>query len=192
MDDLSVVDAVAAKHRMDVKLADNSFTVEGREEKCDEQFQRFIDAAVAIAQANASQPRPESKRLPSSTVTPASAGAEGDGGAGIEHTWDRAYKRKDNRLSLIALPSTTSQRADALILLMYGFQTLLDQDAVSCMDLMDAAKQSGLRIDRVDRNLPTAYGAYYLRGGSGKGTRYSLNNVGLRHAQDVLEKMYDA
>lgn len=112
-------------------------------------------------------------------------------GNSIEHVWDRAYKRKDNRLSLITLPSTSTQKADAIILLMYGFQTLFSHEAVSCMDLMDAAKQSGLRIDRIDRNLPMAYRAYYNRGGSGKGTRYSLNNVGLRHAQTILEKMYE-
>jgi hypothetical protein len=48
------------------------------------------------------------------------------------------------------------QKADALIQLMYGFQTLFSQDAFSCMDLMDAAKHSGLRIDRIDRDPPMA------------------------------------
>jgi hypothetical protein len=190
MDDLSVVDSVHTKHRMDVKLGEHSFTVEGSEEKCDEQFQRFLNA-VSLANAAGNQ----SKSIPKRIVDARTGDQDGDDGASendIERAWDRAYKRKDDRLSLITLPSTKAQKADALILIMYGFQTLYNQDAATATDIMDAAKQSGLRIDRIDRNLPVSYKAYYNRGGTGKGMRYSLNNVGLRYAQSILEEMYDA
>jgi hypothetical protein len=191
MDDLSVVDAVAIpRHRMDVKLGDHSFTAEGREEKCDEQYLRFIEAAIALANATGKQGKSNDKSLKSAGTSVGDLDHDEDAD-GLERQWDRAFKRKDNRLSLITLPSTNNQRADAIILLLYGFQTLFNQDAVSCIDLMDAAKQSGLRIDRVDRNLPTSYKLFYNRGGTGKGMRYSLNNVGLRRAQEILEEMYE-
>jgi hypothetical protein len=192
MDDLSVVDAVATKHRMDVKLADHSFTVEGSEEKCDAQYERFLATIITLANIAGQQVQSSPKRLASDGPTKLTADPDHvDDGDVIERQWERAFKRKDSRLSLITLPSTSNQRADAIILLLYGFQTLFDQDAVSCIDLMDAAKQSGLRIDRVDRNLPTSYKQFYNRGGTGKGMRYSLNNVGLRRAQEILEQMYE-
>src|SRR4051794_19246992 len=122
MDDLSVVDAVPTKHRMDVKLGDHSFTVEGSEEKCDEQFQRFLTAAVALANGNGRQSKVAAKGISQDSVR-GQVNSDPESHDEIEHVWDRAYRRKDNRLSLITLPSTKLQKADSLILIMYGFQT---------------------------------------------------------------------
>ena len=102
-----------------------------------------------------------------------------------------AYLRKDNKLSLHVLPKTKNSVADSLVLLIYGFQKLLGLEAVSSIALMEAAKQSGLRIDRVDRNIPVEHGKLVIRGGQGKGTRYSVNNRGAAYAQELLEKLFE-
>jgi hypothetical protein len=56
---------------------------------------------------------------------------------------------------------------------------------------MESAKQSGLRIDRVNRNLPKAHQQFLITGGTGKGARYSLNNRGMAYAQELLEGMFE-
>jgi hypothetical protein len=109
----------------------------------------------------------------------------------LEAAWDRAYLRKDGKLSLHVLPTGKSANSDALLLLIYGFQSLLGLDAVPSVGLMDAAQQSGLRIDRVERNLTPDHRKLIIKGGNGKGTRYSLNNRGLKVAQELLERLFD-
>jgi hypothetical protein len=94
-------------------------------------------------------------------------------------------------LSLLVMPQTQTVNADSIILLIYGYQKLLKRDAVNSTELMESAKWSGLRIDRIDRSLVNGHAAFIVKGGSRKGSRYSLNNRGMLYAQELLEKMFD-
>jgi hypothetical protein len=171
-------------YRLKVRLGSHEFEAEGTEEVVKDQFALFLTAAQS-ATVNV----PETPSAHSSKSEGASTLGEADD---IERLWNRAFKRKEDQLSLHGLPETKSQNADSLVLLIYGYHELLKQDSVQSTTLMDAAKQSGLRIDRIDRNIPTAYNQYVIRGGNGKGSRYSLNNRGLAYAQSLLEDMYES
>ncbi len=106
-------------------------------------------------------------------------------------SWDRVYMRKDDKLSLNMIPDSQSPNSESILLLIYGYQKLLNLEGVSSVMLMDAAKQSGLRIDRIDRNVTADHNKLLLKGGSGKGSRYSLNNRGLAYVEELLERMFE-
>lgn len=109
----------------------------------------------------------------------------------VEGNWDRVFKRTDDQLSLLLLPNGKFRNADSIVLLIYGYQKLYGQNGVPVTSLMEAAKQSGLRIDRVNRNLPKSHQQFLITGGTGKGARYSLNNRGMAYAQELLEGMFE-
>lgn len=184
--------SVPGLHRMKVRFGDHAFMVSGREDVVKEQYDRFVEAAVAIAQASAGPAKSPAKSSKSANGHDVESGVDSMDSALVDAKWDRVFKRKDDQVSLIVLPSTKTQVSDALILILYGFQTLLKAESVSCVDMMAAAKVSGVRIGRIDRALPAAYGCYYHKGGFAKGTRYTLNNQGLRYAQELLEEMFEA
>src|SRR5581483_5610022 len=105
--------------------------------------------------------------------------------------WSRAYRQDGDRLSLHGLPQGKTQNADAIVLLIHGYHELLKRESIPSTELMNAAKQSGLRIDRIDRSIPSSHNAYLIKGGNGKGSRYSLNNRGRAYAQELLDQMFE-
>lgn len=181
----------AGSYRLKVRLGSHEFEADGPEEVVREQFAIFLQAANSLG---AAAPSPRSNSQSESGQGNGEQGRAGEseeGNGDVESMWNRAYKRNGDRLSLHVLPQTKTQNADAILLLLYGYQTILKQESVKTTDAMDAAKQSGLRIDRIDRNLPASHNALVIRGGNGKGTRYSLNNRGLAYAQELLEQMFE-
>ena len=51
-------------------------------------------------------------------------------------------------------------------------------------------KQTGIRIDRVDKvALKYVTAGYMNKGGSGKGSRYRLTNSGIAKANELVKKM---
>jgi hypothetical protein len=179
------MEATQAPYRLKSKIGVNEFDADGPEKVVKEQYQLFLQAIQTLPQVpqNNGSAGTNGYTAPNNTAPPTDED--------IEATWNRAYLRKDNKLSLHVLPKTKTAAADTLVLLMYGFQKLFGLEAVSSIALMEAAKQSGLRIDRVDRSLPTEHAKLVIRGGQGKGTRYSVNNRGAAYAQDLLEKLFE-
>jgi hypothetical protein len=171
----------AIPYRLKVRLGPHEFEAEGPEASVKEQFATFVTIANTTP-------------VPKNGSSNLQRGSNGSGDPEVEPgagSWDRAYKRKGDQISLHVLPETKTQNADAIILILYGHQMLLEQESVTSLVLMEAAKQSGLRIDRIDRNLPASHKQYVISGGTGKGTRYSLNNRGAAYAQEMLDKMFD-
>jgi hypothetical protein len=170
-------------YRLKVRLGNHEFEAEGPEESVKEQFSRFVELATAAkptGNGNGERKNYWEK------------GADESGDERDPYGYlTRAFVQSDDRVSLSVLPQTKSQNADAIILLLYGYRAVLNRDNVQSTDLMDAAKQSGLRIDRIDRNLPAGHKPFVITGGSGKGTRYGLNNRGISYAQDLLEKLFE-
>jgi hypothetical protein len=100
----------------------------------------------------------------------------------------RAFRIEGEQVSLRVLPPTNGSRdADALVLLLYGYLRINNQQDVSADALMAAARQSGIQRDRIDRTVPSEF---VNRGGARKGVRYSLNNRGIIKAEELLESMF--
>jgi hypothetical protein len=95
---------------------------------------------------------------------------------------------KDGRVTLRALPTTDTREADSLIALIYGYMALKDEHSVSGLELKQAAHQSGVQIDRVDRVL-SPYETWVTAAGRKRGRKYGLNNQGVRKAEGVLTQI---
>lgn len=187
------MEAIAqAPFRLKTRIGSHEFDAEGQESAVKEQFNLWVQAITS-----APQPPPQKTTVISTNVVDGNehggdAGDDGiiDGDA-VDAIWNRVYKRDNEQVSLLVLPQTQTANADAIILLIYGYQTLLKRDAVNSTELMDAAKWSGMRIDRIDRPLGNGHAQFVVKGGSRKGSRYSLNNRGMAYAQELLERMFD-
>jgi hypothetical protein len=172
----------SATYRLKVRVGESEFEAEGPEETVKSQFVMFLSALNATSASHGS-------------ASDAGKGSDGGRRAAPENDdllgnamWGRFYKQEDDGgVSLKVLPNTENVNADALVLLLYGFLMLRKQDTVGSTDLLAMAKKSGLRIDRIDRNIPATYSRYINRGGTRKGCRYSLNNQGQIFGQQLLE-----
>ena len=91
---------------------------------------------------------------------------------------------------MLALPKTEDPDADALLLLVYGYQELRPNDyPVSGVRLMQSAKQSGLhQVDRIDRTID-AHTQFVNSAGSRRGKKYSLNNQGSLKAKELIKNV---
>jgi hypothetical protein len=76
------------------------------------------------------------------------------------------------------------------MLILLGYKLLKQQDEVLVTTLKDAMEKTGFNIDRVDR-LTDSYidKGLILKGGKGKGGKYSLTNSGQDDANVSLEDM---
>ena len=85
-------------------------------------------------------------------------------------------------VSLNMLPSkSTTKESDTLLMLLYGYAVLKGQDMMLGTQLIRAARQSGISLDRIDRAL-VKYDSLLLKGGQRKGRKYGLNNQGKKKA----------
>ena len=180
----------AGSYHLRVKVGIAEFDCAGPAELVREDYQAFLDLintvgakAIGSRQLVASErDRLEEKEVDEEEVESNSIEVK---------TWDRVFLRKEDRLSLNMLPDSKHQNSDSILMLIYGYQTLMGLDGVTSISLLDAAKQSGLRVDRIDRNLTAEHTRLLLKGGTGKGTRYSLNNRGMSYVQNLLEGMFE-
>ena len=102
---------------------------------------------------------------------------------------ERAFKVDKDR-TIVSLryqpPGDGDQRlADAAILLIYGFQKMLDMDAAPIIKLNEGLRQSGLTTKRIDRYISPHKG-HFLKGGQKSGSRFSLTNTGEQWAETAL------
>jgi len=167
-------------HKVRIKLGDAEFEAEGTEESVKQQYADFLAALAARPSPTSQQqhaPKPaDGKPLPAGSLDAA--------------LMDRVFNLDGDLVSLQFLPKTETATADALMLLLYAYSTLKNQDMVLGTQLTRAARQSGLGIERVDRS----FGKYeteslLLKGGAKKGTKYGLNNQGKVKAQEILNKL---
>jgi hypothetical protein len=177
-------------YKMKIKIGDSEFEAEGPAEKVKEQFDRFMDVVVAVKNAPPAEPQ---KPI---VITP-SAGSLGIDGVApsVQATVDeellnRVFQRGADSVSLLALPRTESSEADALVALLYGFSRLMSKNQVSSIRLMQAARQSGVNLVRLDSILNSRTDLV-LAAGVRRGRKYSLNNRGLAYAEDLVRRMVE-
>jgi hypothetical protein len=173
---------MAETHKLRIKIGDAEFEAEGSQESIKLQYDAFL-AALAVT------PR-----------APAARG--GEGGGGIDHGGGRTTTEDQDQLiakayigdadkdlvSLRYLPKGENREADALLLLIYGYSKLKGAEAVLGTQLLRAARQSGLTLDRVDRHV-AKYDSFLRKGGARKGMKYSLNNQGFVKAAELLDQL---
>jgi hypothetical protein len=100
--------------------------------------------------------------------------------------------RQDGIVALRVLPNGNDRDADALLLLLYGYRRLKNEEHILATQLLRAAKYSGLpSIDRIDRGFGPHLSRFVIRGGQRKGSTYTANNQGLAQAQEIAARMFE-
>jgi hypothetical protein len=99
--------------------------------------------------------------------------------------------RHDGVVTLKALPSGAERRAEALLLILYGYRWLKNEEGVLATQLHRAAEHSGISIRCAAYEL-APYERFVNRVGQRKGSAYSLNDEGLAMAQELSSTMLAA
>lgn len=160
--------------KLKVSVNGSDFEGEGPEETIKEQYKMWLNAV------NSSPSPPKGKREPPKDEER------------LELTSHRAYTQDDEgRVSLVVMPETKNRASDSILLLIYGHSLLNGENAIRSVQLMEVLRQSGLRVDRVDRNLSAEARRFVIKGGNRRGSRYGLNNRGKAYAQDLLDTMFE-
>jgi hypothetical protein len=166
-------------HKLRIKIGDAEFEAEGSQESIKLQYDAFLAALAAAPKA--------------SVVLPRAAGGSDAGHRGGDLVPDDQFITKafntdadKDLVSLKYLPKGEGREADALLLLIYGYSKLKGAEAVLGTQLLKAARQSGLTLDRVDRHI-AKHDAFLMKGGTRKGMKYSLYNQGVTKAAEVLK-----
>jgi hypothetical protein len=164
---------MSGPHKVRVKIGDAEFEAEGSEETVKEQYDRFL-ASLPAAQT--------AKKL--GDTASADEGRQAAGGD-PDTALARAFKDEADVVSLRLHPKGDNRDADALLMILYGYLMLKGQREVLSTQLARSAAQTGLGLDRIDRTMAKNE-PYCGRGGERKGTYYSLNNVGINRAKELL------
>ena len=96
--------------------------------------------------------------------------------------------REDGAVTLKMLPNGPDKNADAMLLLLYGYRRLKNEECVLATELFRAAEWSGVALRRPAKEF-VRNGRFLIRGGQRKGSHYSLNSQGLAMAKEIVAKM---
>ncbi len=103
---------------------------------------------------------------------------------------NRIFRVDGEVISLRVLPKTEKAYADTLLLLLYGYSAIKGEHDVTAVRLAQAAKQTGIQVDRLDRTI-AQNAQYVVRAGFKKGVRYGINNPGIRRAEELIAALLD-
>jgi hypothetical protein len=187
------VGAMEDKHtKIRVKVGASEFEAEGPADIVRDQYKAFLEAAALVGSATLVEPEAAKPATAAPGVQqPPPQPPSLDNGRSIitvdRDSLKRVFAEREAVPSLLALPQGDDRVADALVLLLYGFQELKPQDyPVSGFRLLQAAKLSGIQVSRPDRVL-AAQGQHVLTAGFKRGRRYSLNNQGVSRAARLIQ-----
>jgi|SRR5215467_10456617 len=97
--------------------------------------------------------------------------------------------REDGAVTLKMLPNGPDKNADGMLLLLFGYHQLKNEECVLATELFRAAEWSGFSLRRPAKEL-VRNGRFVVRGGQRKGSHYSLNSQGLAMAKEIAAKMF--
>lgn len=96
--------------------------------------------------------------------------------------------RPDGAVVLKVLPEGPDREADAMLLLLYGYYVLKNEECVLATHLFRAAEKSGITLRR-PANECIRNGRFVIRNGQRKGSHYALNSQGLAMAQEITARI---
>ncbi len=162
---------------IEVSLHGHSFKACGPAEELTKQFHAFVQSVEKeLGAPGDGQGKAESHATAEAGVSPSATIPSG------------LFMKHENVLILTQIPRTKQSNADALLLLLYGFRTLLGQERAMGTRLMKAATATGLKIDRLARVIaPNA--EYVHMEGTGKSRAYALNGKGVGRAEQLARTL---
>ena len=94
----------------------------------------------------------------------------------------------DGAVVLKVLPDGHDKEADAILLLLYGYRLLKNEECVMATQLFRAAEKSGISLRRPVK-LCVQNSRFVTRNGQRKGSNYALNSHGLAMAKEITARM---
>jgi hypothetical protein len=113
----------------------------------------------------------------------------------LDQTSDRALLMRifdlheDGTVTLKMPPTGADANADALLLLLYGYYRLKNEEYVLATQLFRAAAQSGFALRR-SANEYARHSRFVVRGGQRKGSHYSLSSQGLAVVREITARIF--
>jgi hypothetical protein len=183
-------------HKVKLRLPNGAeFEAEGAKETVDAQLTAFMKLMADMPMPTAELPK---AIHPASAIFPSPSSPVGSAAAVppelpsplTDEILSRVFRRDRDSISLLAMPRGERSEGDTLIALLYAYQQLLNQPAVTGVTLSQAARQSGLSLSRLDRVMESQ-AQYIMAAGARRGRRYSLNNRGVRYAEDLIRRLVE-
>lgn len=175
--------------KLKVKIGGQEFEAEGQSDLVSRQFEAFRLMIQEVGSATVRHFTPDTGRPPLRAVAPEDSHGEA-GGDDVHLAQLFQMSPHSQLLSFRQPPGGDYPEADAVLLLLFGHRRLRNEVDVPVTVLMDALKQSGCPVKRLDRIL-TIYtkDRSVLRTGKGKGGKYRLTNIGLKKAEAMAGKL---
>lgn len=169
--------------KINIKLGQFEFNAEGEEASVKEQLSAFM---AFVNEAKKTTPTP---------VVPATPKKDGDGEAPpiiVNPEMEKIYIREKDLLSLRIHPDGVpkEEAKKSLLLLLYGYKTLLGKDDVNVALIAKALRKSGTEFYRV-ADMSQSLEEENLIGTTGvrKGVQYRITNKGVASAEGIIEAM---
>lgn len=171
--------------KLRVKIDGQEFEAEGQSDLVSRQFEAFRLMIQGSGSAWMRHVSPDA----GPPVAPENVHAE-PGRHGVDLAQLFHVSTQSQGLSLRQPPGGQYPEADAVLLLLLGHKRLRNEEDVPVTVLMEALKQSGCPVKRLDRIL-TIYTKDHsvLRSGRGKGGKYRLTNLGLKKVDAIAGKL---
>jgi hypothetical protein len=164
-------------YRVRAKLFDNEFDAEGPEEVVKADYQLFVETVERLRVA----PAPPNPLKP----PPVGNGGETHDSEIEPAVLQRIFRVDGDQVTLRVLPQSQQREADGVLLLLYGFRVMAQQQDVLSSRLLVAAQTSGLNVERIDRAL-VPYMELVNKGGIKAGSRWGLRNTGITRAEEIV------
>jgi hypothetical protein len=176
--------------RVRLKLGDAEFEADVPEGSVQPMYDQFL---CTLERRNRAPPR----RLSASGHTALNVAYAADQFGSLPEMVDRGLLRRlfdlreDGVVTLKVLPKGVERGAEALLLILYGYRCLKNEDGVLATQLHRAAEQSGVPIRWPAYELAT-YDRFVNRIGQRKGSAYSLNDQGVAMAHEITTRILGA
>lgn len=181
-------------YRLRIKIGDCEFEAEGSQEIVERQFSEFKELLKSPPVSNhqgsnnnggGANEGNAPKLLSEKIITPVSFATD-------QYWKTFKFDEKRNLLSLSIRPMGDAAQADAILLLLFGYKFLKEQDEVIVTQLKDGLEQSGFSVNRIDRAIaPYVRSLFVIKTGKAKGGRYRLTNSGTTKAQTLANQLIE-
>jgi hypothetical protein len=164
--------------RIKIKIGEHEFEAEGPAELVKEQFETFKDIISKVPSITAQE---QNQKAVNTIIQQ----LDTDGIPLLK--FEKIMHVSGRIVSLTALPTTTQ---DAALLIILGNKELRDNPSVTGQEIGDGLAQSGRPVPRVDRIMEEAIqGAFVIKTGVKRATRYRLTNQGLVKARRLASEL---
>lgn len=182
------------QYRLRVRVGSTEFEAEGHEDIVHRDYEAWKELLDQVPAAVVTE-APAGIDLPRSVTPPPSSIGNGKGESLEVEQLQALFSHDTARgtVSLKYLPQGNDREATAMLLLLLGYSRFSGTNEVAVTQLKTALVQSGLNVERIDRDAaaPLIKEQLVLKGGKAKGGRYKLTNTGMARAEAEARKLLE-